>query len=465
MIKFGTSGFRGIMGEVFTKQAVQKVAFALAKTHKPQEVIPVGYDNRFMGIFFAQWVAEVLASYGFRVKFFAQPVPSPVIALETKSFGVMITASHNPYYFNGLKIFKSNGQEFSSKENLCLQKIANRAKKIKTMDFEHAKKQKQVIITQSTKTYEEAVLKHIDAKALNGGQKIVLNPMNGSSTQILKNLANKCGIDVFFVNDTIDPNFGFGLPAPYQNNLSDQVQAIKQHKAAVGIAFDGDGDRMSFLDEKGKFYDCNYISALIYDNLCANGMACDFVKNCAMTNLIDIIAKSYNQNVILAKTGFKHTAQKLVENQNAFLGAESNGIAFKNHILFKDGVFGALKVLEVLAKSPKPLSKQIADIKKKYHFACECVEYAYAFDEKQREYINKTVFQEKHLPKFKNHKIISTSYDDGLKIIFEGGYWGVIRFSGNENVIRLFAEMPSLEEAESIIKEFEKLIKLKIRQV
>lgn len=467
MIKFGTSGFRGIIAQNFTKDAVQKVAYALAKTHKPEGIIPLGFDNRFMGKHFAKWVAQVLVAYGFKIKFFECPVPSPLIAFETAQnpFGIIITASHNPYYYNGIKLFKFGGREFTAEENLRLEKIANHAKKIKTIDFDVAKKSKQIVCTKSLNFYQNAVLKNLDKSSLQNMQKpIIINAMGGSSAICLGSLLGKLGANAKVMNAEVNPNFNFGLPAPYACNLADQMAQIKAEKSAFGFALDGDGDRVSFLDEKGKFYDCNYISALVYDHLCSNGQPCDFVKNCAMTALIDKIAQKHNQKVVLAKTGFKHTAQQMLQHPNALLGAESNGIAFANHLLFKDGIFAGLKVASIIAQNQKPLSRQITALKKKYDFPCEVVEYAYPFNDSQRAYIQKALFEEKRLPKALGLKVEKVCYDDGLKITYENGYWGVLRFSGNENVIRLFAEMPTEQLANKMIAEYEKLIRLKTRQ-
>ena len=130
MIKFGTSGFRGVIGDNFTKENVQKIAYAMAKIFNPNDIVPIGYDNRFMGKDFAQWFVEVFCAYGKKVKFFTKPVPSPLIAFETKSveLGVMFTASHNPYIYNGMKNFQKGGRELTKEQNVQIQHLANKIK-------------------------------------------------------------------------------------------------------------------------------------------------------------------------------------------------------------------------------------------------------------------------------------------------------------------------------------------------
>ena len=471
MIKFGTSGFRAVIAENFTKENIQKIAYALTKVFKSQDVVPIGYDNRFMGKQFAQWISEVLLAYGKKIKFFEVPVPSPLIAFETLDveLGLMVSASHNPYIYNGIKIFQRGGRELTTQQNTALEKIANKVKlsKIQTKTFDVAIKEKQVQLTKNLTPYINSILKNVDTKLIkNSGLTIYYNAMQGSSFLPAKQIFDKLGLSVNYMNTDVNPNFKFGLPAPYKDNIHDQETLAKKDKFEdFGFALDGDGDRISFVDENGEFYDCNYISAMVYDDILSSGQKCDFVKNCAMTALVDKIAEANNQKVVLAGVGFKNTASKMLENPEALIGAESNGYAVKGHILYKDGLMGALRAIEVLAKHEKPLSKVIKSLKKKYKFPCEVVEYAYPFTDEQRSKINKLLFVDKVLPEIKGRKIEKVSYDDGLKITYENGYWGVLRFSGNENVIRLFAEMENLEECEKTIKVYEKLIGLKTRQV
>ncbi|MBR5226593.1 MAG: phosphoglucomutase/phosphomannomutase family protein, partial [Clostridia bacterium] len=153
MIKFGTSGFRAVIAENFTKENIQKIAYALTKVFKSEDIVPIGFDNRFMGKEFAKWLSEVLLAYGKKIKFFEVPVPSPLIAFETLNveLGLMISASHNPYIYNGIKIFQRGGRELTSEQNLTLEKIANKIKysKIKTKSFDVALKEKQVVLTKN----------------------------------------------------------------------------------------------------------------------------------------------------------------------------------------------------------------------------------------------------------------------------------------------------------------------------
>ena len=469
MIKFGTSGYRGIIGDSFTKENVQRVAFAVTQVMTSDDVIPIGFDNRFMGKFFAEWFAEVLTAYGKKVKFFTKPMPSPLIAFETKEkeFGFIITASHNPYYYSGIKAFQRGGRELTKEQNEKLAKLANKVKehKIKTLTLLEAEARGLVTYSDDIKPYCDSVISKLDSTRLKTSKIVgVFDAMNGSSVECTKYIAKKLGITLQFLRANIDPNFGFSLPAPYEKNLDGVASLVaKSEKATFGFAFDGDGDRASFVDENGVFYDCNYISAVVYDYVISS-TPCDFVKNCAMTALIDKIAEVNNRQVFLAEVGFKNTAEQMLKNDGVLIGAESNGMAFKDNILFKDGIFLAFYVAQVLAKNKMGLGELIQKTKKKYNYPCQVVEYAYPFNDEERSYIEKVVFKNKILPEV-DLKVVDVSYADGLKITYEGGYWGVIRFSGNENVIRLFAEMPTRKQAEKVIAAYEDLIGLTQRQI
>ncbi|MBR4407478.1 MAG: hypothetical protein IKT27_04095 [Clostridia bacterium] len=314
MIKFGTSGFRGIIAENFTKENIQKIAYAVAESIKTTEAVPIGFDNRFMGRVFAEWFAEVLTAYGKKVKFFTKAVPSPLIAFETKNaeFGFMITASHNPYFYNGIKAFQRGGRELTSQQNENLEKIANRVKqkKIKTLSLAEAQQKGLLEFSDDIKPYCDSVISQLNVRRIQtAGLVGVFDAMNGSSVECTKYIAKNLGIVLQFLRANVDTNFGFSLPAPYEKNLANLSTLVKKNKSNFAFAFDGYGDRASFVDENGKFYDCNYISAVVYDYMMSKE-PCEFVKNCAMTSLIDKIAEVNNREVFLANVGFKTPLSK-----------------------------------------------------------------------------------------------------------------------------------------------------------
>ncbi|MDD4816081.1 MAG: hypothetical protein PHQ62_02980 [Clostridia bacterium] len=469
MIKFGTSGFRGVFADTFTKENVQKIGFALTKHFKNNlsNWVYVGYDNRFMGKQFAMWISEVLVAYGAKVMFYNKSVPSTLIAFQTKNldFGVHITASHNPYTYNGIKIFLKNGCESTTETNDNISKIANKKpyKKIRTMDFESAVKNGNIAICQDIKTYCNSMLKFA-FKIKQNNPKVLFNAMHGSSVECMEYVLEKSGVKFKTINQNIDPFFENMLPAPYEKNLQDQINMLKSGDFDFGFALDGDGDRISFLDKDGTFYDCNYVSALFFQFFLKNKkLKGGMVKNCALTELVNKIAKENNCKIFDAKVGFKNVAKAMQENPDILLGAESNGIAIGKHILHKDGLLSALIMIEIFATYKKSLKEIIADLKKQYKYPCEVAEFAYSITEQKRQEILQKVFANKNLPQTPQ-PILQAIYDDGAKFVFENGYWAVIRFSGTENVVRIFAEMKNKQECNKYIKIFEDFISVKTRQ-
>lgn len=473
-IRFGTSGFRGIIGDDFTKQNVQKIGYAICqilkqdkKTDKP---INVGFDNRFMGIFFARWISEVLAYYGQKINFYFKPVSTPFIAFEAKNsyLGIQISASHNHYYYNGIKLFVDSGRE-SDEFNKQVEKIASQIEfpKIKTIDFDEAVKQKLIVLKDDMTSYLNSIASFVNCENIKKKKfKILFNVFYGSSTVFIKGICERIGIKNYeIMKSENDPYFDYKVAAPYVHNLSDQILKMTTGNFDIGFAFDADGDRVTILDKNGEAYDCNMISAVFYYHFIKNKETKgNFVKNIALTGLIDKISAHYGFKTYYAKNGFKYIADVLIKNNNMLMGSESNGMAITQHIAYKDGLLPAIIMLDILAAGNESIKEIIEKIKKEVNYPCEVMEFAYPITKEKKEEIIKKVFKEKQLP-VTPEKIIKTDYFDGCKFNFKNGYWGVIRFSGTENVVRIFAEMKNKKECQRYIKIYENFIGVNQRQV
>lgn len=472
MIKFGTSGFRGIIGENFNKENVQRVAYALAmliskeKIEKP--IIDVGYDNRFMGDFFAKWVIEVLISYKIDVNFFEKSLPTPVIGFISKkhTFGIVLTASHNPYYYNGIKIIKDGGEipdSFAQK----IEKIANAVKfsKIKTTAYEDGISQKKICLVNNYEDYIKSVLSYINKKSIcDYNPKILFNSMHGNSSMVIKEICKKIGFKNYeIMKESIDPYFEHGLPAPYLKNLTDQAKRVKDEKFDLGLALDGDSDRITCIDKTGDIYDCNYILTLLYNYFIeAKGYTGGVAHNTAFTNLLSLVCKAHDKPEYISKVGFKHIAEIFLKS-DAFIGGETNGIALKDHLLSKDGVLASFLLIDLISHYKKSFKELLTKLEKEYNFKGKVLEFAYPISLTKKAEITDKVFVKKDLPLL-DKKLISSSYADGAKYIFENGYWGMIRFSGNENVVRIFAEMEDEKACLEQIAKLEDFIGVKVRQ-
>lgn len=471
MIKFGTSGFRGVMGDNFTKENVQKIAYALSKYFEEEKIkkpsVVVGYDHRFMSDFYANWVAQTLATFGVKVYLYDHSVPSPVISYMTKiaDLGVMITASHNPYFYNGIKIFKKPAKEVDEEFCSQIEKWANADICIENKDLGMLKNKGKIEMISDISDFCENILKYVNLKATKKCNfKILYNAMNGNSTECLEYLFKKMGVKNYEgMNTEKDPYFRGILPAPYKKNLDDQVKKLKKEKFDFGVALDGDGDRISIIDSHGKVMDCNFVLPILYYYFAKyKGYKGGIIKNSALSNLSVKLANYFGDNCYEAKVGFKNIG-KLFEQTDAFLGGESNGVAFKNHILSKDGLVVTALLVGLMAESGKTIDDLLKEIQTLTKFKSEVIEYAYPITAKQKSDISKMLFVDKKLPKL-SKKIVKVVGENEYKMLFDNDYWATIRFSGTENVVRIFAEQENLKNCEKIIGELEKFINVSTRQ-
>ncbi len=471
MIKFGTSGFRGILGDNFTKENVQKIAYAISQTllesGKKTANICIGFDNRFMSKLYAEWICEVLAEIH-NVKFFENSVPTPLIAWNAKNcdLGIMLTASHNPYYYNGVKIFKSGGLECDDELAKRIEEIANNIEysKIKITSFKNVVESGKVVLTKEIDNYCESILKNVDIEFLkNHKQKVLVNVMHGSGLECIKNILDKLEYNYEIMNANLDPYFENKLPAPYVQNLISMSEKIVNEKFDLGFAFDGDADRFTFVGSSGEIFDCNYVSAVVYYYLTEiKGLKGDVVKNKALTNLLKLIAEESGNSVYEVKNGFKHVGKKL-STTNSLFGTETNGIAFKNHVMSKDGLMASMLVLDAVTHIGKSFEEILSDIYSKFNYKSVIREFAYPVSEQQRsDIINK--LSNKKYPKFKDFEIDFVDDEEGYKIVYKNGYWGMVRFSGNEPVVRIFSEMKDLDECNEMIACYEDFLGVKERQ-
>ena len=470
MIKFGTSGFRAIMSENFTKENVKKVAYALCEIIKEEgekkPIIHLGFDNRFMGEFYARWVSEVFAYNKIKVIFYQHSTPTPVIAFMSKSntLGIVLTASHNPYYYNGIKVLK-NGGDISDDFAKKVEKIANSVKKVDYQDFDEAVKAKHIIFAPDAIDYENSILSFLSkTKIAKRSPKILFNSMHGNSVEYIRSICSKLKLKNYeIMNSSVDPYFEHNLPAPYLQNLTKQRDRVVAEKFDLGLALDGDSDRITCISDKGEIYDCNYILPLLYNYLYeVKNFRGGVIRNTAFSNLIKYVADSNNEESYTSKVGFKHIAE-LFYNTNAFIGAETNGVAIKKHLYNKDGILAGFLLIDMICHHQKQLSEILETLQAKFSYPSKVYEFSYPITEKKKAEIQNKVFIEKQVPKFKR-KLENIIYPDGAKFIFEKGYWCMIRFSGNENVVRLFTELEDDESCNKMFALLERFIGVKERQ-
>ncbi len=461
MIQFGTGGWRAVIGEGFTKANIRRVAAAVARRMQEEgcaeQGICVGYDRRFLSKEALVWFCEVLAGEGIKVFFVNMSCPTPQIMFTVKErrlpYGAMVTASHNPAIWNGIKLFTAGGRDAAQEVTAAIQETANRVKEeeIREIRFEEALQSGIIRIIDPRDAYLDSILRQVNTDAIRKRRlRIVLDPMFGVSLSGLQTIlyTSRCDIDV--INDRHDAFFGRHLPAPNPDTLVDLQYAVKEHQADVGIATDGDADRLGIIDEKGNYINANITLALLYSYLLEHkGWKGPAVRNIATTHLLDRIAEEHGEQCIEVPVGFKHISAAMEKHEALIGGESSGGLTVRGHIAGKDGLYAASLLVEMLSVSGKKLSELVQDLYDRYG-EMHAAEYDWALTEEKKEEIRHLMMTEKKLPEF-DRPVDKVNYMDGCKVYFRDG-WVILRFSGTEPRIRIFAEAPTQQEADALVR-------------
>lgn len=467
MIKFGTGGFRAIIGDDFTKANVELLAQGLVNKMKVEKVedspLIIGYDRRFLSDIAAKWISGVFAANGIHVQFIDQEAPTPLIMFTVKQtgakYGMAITASHNPAEYNGVKVFTEGGRDASKEVTNELEDYINSltAADVTTMDFEEAKKAGLVEIVDPMNDYIDSILSFVDIDKIKAKKlKILLDPMFGVSKTSLQTILLTCRCDVDVINDRHDTLFGGRLPSPSAKTLTRLSTMVVEGGYDLGIATDGDADRIGLIDSHGTFIHPNDILVLLYYYLVKyKGWKGDCVRNIATTHLLDRLAASFGQTCYEVPVGFKWISSKMDETGAIIGGESSGGLTVKGHISGKDGIYAAALLVEMISVIGKPLNTILKEIKDEYGH-CEMTEFNCRFSQEKKDELNELIFVEKKLPDF-GEAIEKVSYADGCKVYFKNGGWIICRFSGTEPLIRIFCEMETYNRAmeiTGIVREF-----------
>ena len=461
MIRFGTGGWRAVIGDGFTRENIERIAAALARRMVregfAEKGICVGYDRRFLSREACIWFSEVMAGEGVRVWFVNLNCPTPQIMFTVKRmelpYGAMITASHNPAVWNGIKLFTEGGRDATEDYTVPVQEEANALAfaEIRRIGFEKALSDGRITFTDPRDAYLDSILSQIRTEAIRARHpRVVLDPMFGVSLSGLQTILYTCRCDVDVINDRHDAFFGRHLPAPTPATLVDLQQAVLEHHADVGIATDGDADRLGIVDEQGRYVSANEVLVLLYYYLLAfRGWKGAAVRNIATTHLLDRVARAYGQECIEVPVGFKHISAGMEANDALIGGESSGGLTVRGHINGKDGLYAASLLLEMLCVTGKPMSALIGEIYERFGEA-HMAEYDWALTPESRQRINEQIMVRRELPSLPL-PVEKVSFLDGCKMYLEGG-WIIIRFSGTEPRVRIFAEAETIEQATELVR-------------
>ncbi len=473
IIRFGTGGWRAIIGDDFIKENIKKVAAGvclLAKeTHSENMPIVIGFDRRFLSEKAMKWVAEVFSGYGIHSEVMKRSTPTPLVMYMVKEknydYGIEITASHNPSDYNGIKLIVKEGRDAPIEVTKHIEDIIDsiNSDDIQSIPFDKALNEGLIeYLKNPFNDYIDSILNKTDMEAIkNSGLRILFDPMYGSGNYTLNTILTTCRCTVDLMNSNKDAYFGGFDPAPGFNQLQDLRYRVVSNHYDIGIALDGDGDRLGIMDAEGEYISANKILVMLYYYLHEyKGWKGPVVRNMATTHMLDRVAESFGETCYEVPIGFKWISSKMDEVDAVLGGESSGGLTVRGHINGKDSVYAGTLFIEMLAKVGKSLSAFWSELEEKFgHY--EMVEYNAKLTEESKSVVSSLILEEKKLPDFKSiigKEPINVSYADGCKVYFDNSFV-ICRFSGTEPVLRIFAESDNSGNASKLIDCFLQMIK------
>jgi alpha-D-glucose phosphate-specific phosphoglucomutase len=476
-IAFGTGGWRAVIGEGFTVHNVRRLCQALANavTRRGEESkgVLIGYDRRFLSDRAARAAAEVFAGNNIRAFLLEEDAPTPLVTYATAelgaSYGLIFTASHNPPEWNGLKVFRSDGSLLPDEDVRKIEAETNALglDDVVKLDLDLALDAGIVEMRDFTNAYVDAVEALIDLEAIRkAGLRVIVDPMFGVSQLTLGTILTEARCRVAFINERHNPLFGGRSPAPDLDALRLLMTYVRDQHYDLGLATDGDADRIAIVDEKGDYVTINDILLLIYWYLHeVRQQRGGVVRNLATTHLLDRLATHFGEHCYEVPVGFKHVASAMVEH-NALLGGESSGgLTIRGHILGKDGIFASALIVEMLAVTGERISQLLTRVYEITGRLFSVEENLPATPEMRvvlPRRLETLIEQQGSQPiRLASYEVEKISALDGVKFLLANDNWALLRFSGTEPVLRIFAEADTEAKARELIEALVVLFELK----
>jgi alpha-D-glucose phosphate-specific phosphoglucomutase len=466
-IKFGTDGWRGIIAQDFTFDNVracsQAVADYLKQARINQRGLIIGYDNRFASEHFARAAAEVAAANGIKVYLSTTAIPTPTVSfgvLSQKAGGaIVITASHNPAIWNGFKFKTADGTSAPAEVTAQIEKHLTRALtgKIKSLPLPQALEKGTVAYLDLAPAYTKQLAKLTDPKPLKESKlKVIFDPMYGVGAGYLGRLLGGGKMELKEINGERNPLFPGIQPEPIARNLKKLSAAVQKEKADIGVATDGDADRVGIIDEKGNFLTQLQVFALLCLYLLeVRGERGAMVRTITSTTMVDRLGEMFDVPVYETPVGFKYVAPIMMEKDAIIGGEESGGYGFRGHMPERDGILAGLYFLDFVLKTGKTPSQLLDYLYSKvgphYYQRRD-----FTFSKEQRQAITKSVRD--NLPQsIEGMKVVKINESDGFHLTLADTSWLLIRFSGTEPVLRVYAESDSQARVERLLEVGRKL--------
>ena len=457
-IKFGTDGWRGLIAEDFTFANARIVAQAIARyvvrAEDPRSGIVVGYDHRYASDRIAEAIAEVISASGTPVWLADKPCPTPTISLLVRqrkaAGGIVVTASHNPYSWNGIKYKASYGS--SALPSIVAQIEAELAGVMAT-DIPPLPPRKDLIHSIEPRApYLDTIEKLIDWRRLRNAKfRFVVDPMHGSAAGLLRELFGRNGVVCDEIRGTRDPRFGGVHPEPIEPHIAALREAVLAGKYDAGLAADGDGDRIGAIDRDGTFINPHQIfSLLVWHLIGTRGLAGDIAKTFSVTKLIDALANKFSRKLHEVAIGFKYICELMLEQNILIGGEESGGIGTNLYLPERDATVSALLLAELMAWHGKSLGELIATLHKEFgehHYGRIDLDVRRAQKEKAVAH-----FSSEKLRQFNGWPVQRRENLDGIKIYLGDLGWVMVRASGTENLLRIYAETSQADTTQKVLR-------------
>jgi len=458
-IKFGTDGWRGVIAREFTFENLSLVAQAtmdwMSREGLAEQGLVVGYDRRFLSAEFARRVAEVAAGNGIKVFLSDDVAPTPAVSWAVKELGagagIMITASHNPPIYNGFKIKENFGGSARPETTQLLEQIVaynrDEGRLVHAVPFDEASRAGNIEQIDAVTGYLRQLGHVVDIEAIRKAAiPAVADPMFGAGSGLFKRLL---GMDE--IHAEVNPSFGGRPPEPIGENLGELCRLLANGNYRVGLALDGDADRIGAVDERGDFFSSHAIFTLLLKHLVERkGLSGGVVKTVSSTRMIDLLAHKYELPLYETPIGFKHICALMLEKEILMGGEESGGLGVSGHIPERDGILMGLLLLDTVAATGKGVRQQLEEIMDEIgHFFYRRIDTHISSEAKE------ALFQRlKCTPPtvIAGREVVAANVSDGFKFVFENGDWLLIRPSGTEPVLRLYSEAADPAMVETLLR-------------
>ena len=466
IIKFGTDGWRGVIADTFTFENVGIVCQAIADVVKEKNPNPKGiaiaYDNRFQGDKFAEIAAEVMLGNGIPICLSDKPLPSQAVSFAAKHHnldgGIMITASHNPPEYNGVK-FKTSEGASADRETTALFEARVGETPVKKININSSDAKKLILDLPFEKPYLEWVRNFIDYSMISKkSYNVVVDSMYGVGKKYVEQLLDKTNHKVNTIRSERNPGFDGISPEPVPKNMEATFNAVKKFNADVAFVTDGDADRLAAADNRAEYIITPKIATLIAMHLIKNrGWTGSIIKTVSCSVILDRFAKDFNLKLVEEPVGFKYIVPYLISGEALVGTEESGGLGIKNHIPERDGVLGSLLFLEALAGLGFNNAGEAMDFidenygKMRYHRIDKHID-----PDKKNAFINSVTSNPPS--EILGKKIVNVKTIDGVKFECDDDSWLLLRFSGTEPVVRFYAEAPTMNEAIAMTEKGEAML-------